>query len=607
MLEKNNVKPMIIFLQHPFDLKKLEVIKNQKIITFDHESHKILCQKNIQHTQSEDFLSKEDFDSIEKTCYKWTKWFNEDKIEKEIKFQGINIGSLFQWEFHFYLVPIIKKIFEIGKISREKSNLKCSCSPSLRNIAKMYFKHTELFDEIQAKNSFLFDNVKWNITNNLEINIKKENFQKIKDYSQKILLNFSKLKDKENTEKKSILFVEFNPIKYESLFLKMKNSEIRPVFFNYRRPYFWDLNSFNIINQTEGEIITNKITQKNNTNEIREKIFESLKNYNFDKYFSINGSSFWNIIKNDFLRIFDEKIQEAMKVIEIAMQIFENKDIKEIIIWSESGFTEQIIMELGKKNNIPINLIQHGIIVDEDNERNLEFNKFSGIVPSNSNRFLVWNKSTKNYAEQIGFSNNDIITIGNANFENLVLKDEKYLEEDYVLLATTAPIKNQHAGYNSKLLDKYESEILTICEKIKKLNKKLVVRPHPFPREFEIDKIVEEAFPDAIIDKKTNILTLIKNAGVVISFGISTIIFEAQFLHKATFFIKSDHDMFGIPKYLEKNPELMIKLDDIELCVSKSFDDNVYRNSIIEMNSKIMSDEFFNIGQSTDSFLKFYE
>ena len=102
-------------------------------------------------------------------------------------------------------------------------------------------------------------------------------------------------------------------------------------------------------------------------------------------------------------------------------------------------------------------------------------------------------------------------------------------------------------------------------------------------------------------------MTLIKNAGVVISFGISTIIFEAQFLHKATFFIKSDHDMFGIPKYLEKNPELMIKLDDIELCVSKSFDDNVYRNSIIEMNSKIMSDEFFNIGQSTVSFLKFYE
>ena len=59
---------MVIFLQYPFDLKKLLTVREQDIITFDYETHKILSEQRIQHRQSEDFLSKDDFDSIEKIC-----------------------------------------------------------------------------------------------------------------------------------------------------------------------------------------------------------------------------------------------------------------------------------------------------------------------------------------------------------------------------------------------------------------------------------------------------------------------------------------------------------------------------------------------------------
>ena len=104
----------------------------------------------------------------------------------------------------------------------------------------------------------------------------------------------------------------------------------------------------------------------------------------------------------------------------------------------------------------------------------------------------------------LGFSVKNIIQIGNPNFD-IISDNKKYLESNYVLLTTTGPRKSQHAGYNSKLLDNYEYELSTICKKIKEQKKKLVVRPHPFSQEFKIDDIVEEAYPDAIIDKKTEI------------------------------------------------------------------------------------------------------
>ena len=582
-------------------------VREQDIITFDYETHKILSEQRIQHRQSEDFLSKDDFDSIEKICYDWSEWFKQKDIEKEIVYQGINLGSLFQWEFHFYLVPIIKKIFEIERISENIESATCRCSLFLKKIAEVFFQNVEIFDKLESKNSFLFDNVKWNLTNNLEISIKKKEFEKIKKLSQKILLNFSTLKERKMDERESIVFVEFDPIKYKKLFSEMKKSKIYPVFFNYRRPYFWNLRSFKIINQTEGEIIMNQDGIENDKLiRDRQLIINKLKKYNFKECFSLHNNSFWHVIENDFFKIINTKIEDGIKIINTMEQVFKNKNVKEVVIWSENGFSEQVTIELAKKKNISISLIQHGIIVDQDNERNNKFNRFSGVIPSKSDKYLVWNKLTRDYIRALGFPTRKIFEIGNSNFDNLII-DEKYLEKNYILLATTAPIKNQHAGYNSKLLEKYEQELSEMCKKIKSVNKKLIVRPHPFSQEFEIGKIVQDAYPDATIDKKTDIVTLIKNSSVVVSFGISTIIFDAHVLEKPVFFIESEHDMFGIPKYLEKNPESIIKFNDIEHHISKIYEDNSYRNSIIKMNSEIISDEFFNLGQSALSFLKLYE
>ena len=596
---------MIIFLQFPFDLKKLQALKNPNIITFDHESHKILDKNKISHIQSEEFLTKEDYDLIQTTCYEWSEWFNHESLNKIFTIHEINLGSLFTWEFHFYLIPIIKKIFEIKNISKKYDKSECICSPFLESIAKKYFNSIRLFGEKKIENLLLFDNVKWNLRNNIEINIKKENFDKMKNFSEKILVKFSKLNEK--NDKESILFVEFDPIKFENLFSKIANSKIKPIFFNQRRPYFWDVRSFKIINSTQGEIITGKRSSNegNIENIINEKI-ESVKDDYFKKHFMINDVSFWDTIKKDFLRLLNGKMKDAIKLITMGEDLFNNRDIKEIIIWSENGFSEKIIVELGKKRKIPINLIQHGIVVDENNDKNHKFNKFSGILPIKSNRYLVWNKSTENYIISSGFPEENIIRIGNITFDSIP-EHKKYGESDYVLLATTAPIKNQHAGYNSKILDNYEHELSVMCKKIKECGRKLIVRPHPFSQEFRVDDIIKDSFSDAIIDRKTDTTTLIDNSKVLVSYGISTIVFEAQILKKPVFFISSDHDMFGIPKYLKKIPESAMQFSEIGDYISRIYNDLDYENYVIKNNSGIITDEFFNLGNSSEKFLEMYE
>lgn len=599
------------FLEYPFDLDKLEIKKNEEIITFDHESHTILSQKNIKHIQSEDYLTENDFLLMEKICYELTEWFIQTDIKEKITFEGINLGSLFRWEFQYYLVPIIKKIFEMEKISIKENDSICSCSYSLRKFAQIFFQEIRLLDKIERKNELLFDNIKWNLTKNLEINLGKKDFERIKKITQKGLLHFSKLK-KKNNDKKMVLFTEFNQIKYENLFSNIKNSDIQPIFFNFRRPYFWNLKSFNIINKTEGQIITDKILTNHNKqkifenqNEIKKEFLNLLKDFDFENFFVVNNNSFWSIIKKEFSNMCFTRIDEAVELIEIGKEMFIHNNINEILIWSENGFSEQIILELGSRKKIPINLIQHGIIVDEDSKRNLKFNEFSGVLPKKSNRFLVWNKSTKIYAEKSGFPNNDIIPIGNSNFDKMLsMRNEK--NDSYVLLTTTSPIKIQHAGHNTKFLDNYIYQLEEICKNIHSLNKKLIIRPHPFIHEFDIAKSIKKLFPEIIIDKKTDITTLVNNSSVVISLGITSVIFEAQILRKPIFFISSDHDIFGLPKYIKNNPNLIIEINDIKEKISKIYQDKKFNDMIISTNTNYVSNEFFNLGNSMPKLLSFF-
>src|SRR5205807_9408325 len=115
----------------------------------------------------------------------------------------------------------------------------------------------------------------------------------------------------------------------------------------------------------------------------------------FQSFFSIKKFSFWNAMKSTFLQLCKKRFAEGVEEIELAKKLFARYRFKSILVWSESGFNEQIIIKLAKKFNIPIVLLQHGLYFDTPNS--YEFSKFAGILPIDSDKFVIWGDILKQY------------------------------------------------------------------------------------------------------------------------------------------------------------------------------------------------------------------
>ena len=87
------------------------------------------------------------------------------------------------------------------------------------------------------------------------------------------------------------------------------------------------------------------------------------------------------------MKIFKKKTFDSIYEIEYAKNFLLENNLKSVILLSESGFTEQIIIGLSKKFPINIILLQHGISVFKPSS--LNYNKIlGGIIPLDSNYFF---------------------------------------------------------------------------------------------------------------------------------------------------------------------------------------------------------------------------
>ena len=607
----NDDTDTIVFLTSPFNFQKIKNKKFKKIITFDYESHNLLQKNMIKHICSDELIEKKDFQIIEELCYEFTNWFKNTEFKEFLSYNKINLGSLFYPEFHFYIIPIIKKMVEL-KACKNMEESKYICSNSFFDYAKLFFPSVKPFDDSIISNSFLYDDVTFNLSKKINIKIKREKYQEIKKKSEKLLRKLSKL-NKNNQKKKSVLFIEFDPIKYENLFSKLGNYSINPIFLNLRRPYFWNLNSFKIMNKTSGTIITDELLDDANHQKIIKNKKEMEKNFAnivdsdiIRKIFSFEKISFWKIIKKDFITLCEKRITNAIEVIELIKETFTKYHISEVVLWSENGFNEQVVIEIAKQNKIPINLMQHGIITDSKNGYN--FNKFSGIIPLKSDRFFAWENSTMNYLNSCGIPLEKIRVVGSPLLDKQFLKKQNGRNKNsFILVIANGPKKITHTGYNSKFLDEYTKQIITICNDISKLNEKIVIHPHPFSHEFDIEEIIKKENPSIVFDKKSNIDTLVKNSKMAIIIGVSTVIYEVMIQEKPTVFIKISSDLLGEPNIIKNNLSLISSTDELKEKILSINQNDDFHKSLIKKNNLSLSSDFGDFGNSSDRILQILE
>jgi hypothetical protein len=606
-LESSNIKKIILFDSTcDFESFSKEFDTSDLVITFDYLSHKLLTSENIPHQISDDFLSETDLSFIQKKSYYFSEWYSQPQIQKILEYENVNLGELYFAELHYFLVPFLKKLIEIKKISKFFPNVNfISFGLNSQIIQNFSEKYIEIKTEKKSSEEFLYDSVQFplkigNFTHTLKFS--RKNYKNIKSFSDKILNQFFGYKKRFSKNKKSVLFVEFDTLRYQKLLCSSKNYSLNVVSFCRRRPSIWNNLSFKIIKNSNC-IIETESSLKNDIDKTESQKISKTRLLNlwkmenfFTNFFSFDNESFWHILSPFFKELSEKRFPEAIFEINIAKKIYEKYSFSSILVWSELGFNEKILIKLAKKRKIPIVLIQHGLAYETKTA--IEYNKFMGAIPKYVDHFIVWGNSFKNYLLKSNFNDKKIETLGSTLHDDF-FNASPSSQENYLLLTTTSPVDSIVNGLLVKTQIQYENVIRDICKVAKKLNKKLIIKMHPDFKEMDLTEIVKNIDKEIIVLKNENILDLISSCEVLMTIDLSTTILEAQILKKPVISINTIDYGFGKHEIFKPDSTSLIDIVNLENHLTKILKNKTFQNQLISKQNNYLETYFSNHGIST--------
>ena len=580
--------------------------RDSQIITFDFDSHDALNKKSVSHLISDTFLSKNELLDIQKNAYLLSDWYKEETLEENIVYENVNLGSLIQAEFINILVNYSKRFLECLNIIRKfGADENYHCSGLTYEIMKHFSVKVEKINDSSDDNLFfpldsLKVKMKLGIKNySTELEISQNLFKKLKKITEKSSRFLSN--KGVDLSQKNILISEFNTLSYESLFSKIPEFKLNFIFFNRRQPTMWNTKTFSMIKKS-GVIVENDYTLmnseikkniKNDKKNIEIKINNIFKNANFfDSFFSINGNSFWTPFSSHFITYFKKRALEFIKEIQLTKELLNKFHFSFILLHSEVGPNEKILLQLAKLKKIPTFLLQHGLINDSVDA--YDHNVYHGVVPIESDHAIVWGKVNEDYFRHIGIPEEKTHTIGTPIFDNLKDLNSIDSEEGYVLLATSGPTKEDAFDLTIETIEKNIETIKKIAEIVVSHNKKLIVKLHPSPEEYDPSKILRKINPEIEIIKTGNIAELIKKCILFIVIDVSSAIIDAHLLRKPvlsvavwrTFPTAVNADKSGLPTVLKNDSCAVTDILSFEKIFYQMINDDEFRNTIIKNANK---------------------
>ena len=583
----------------------------KKIITFDIKSDRLLSDNSMKHEISDNLVTNNELKLIDSGCMDFCQWYNENNGNELLSHDNINLGSLFRIEFHNFLIPFLKNFLIINKILRKFPGATFFCSP---NIYQIFNKLTQNAKPIEKKSyevQLTWDKIQYNLTDSISIKVSKKNFQKLKKFSEVVVSIFAK-KNNIKKPRKSYALVEFDSIKYENLFLESTKFKEKIILYNRHRPIIYNRKSIKILKNSH---IIPYISSKNSLEKDESKInssftqimknFEKLMDDNafFSSFFQFNGISFWPSLRPYLIQFFTKKILGSIHEIEAAKKFLLENKLSSIIVLSESGFTEQIIIKLANRFSINTILLQHGVLLD--NPSAIDYNKIiGGNLPIEVNKFFVWGDTSYKYAIESKCIPDKIEIKGSPNLDRIFDKSKHNIKNsETVLLLATGPRDQQSVGHNVNEWKKYESLIKKICKVVTENNLNLIIKRHPDMAESDFSKEISQEFPNVKILKHGEISELLLISKIVISVGISSSIFESQILKKPVISIIADHDVYGSPNSVKQSC-FEASINDFETNFTKLVMNSKTSQKIVENADKSIRKNFSNIGKSSKIILE---
>lgn len=585
------------------EIKKLNFQQYDLIITFDYKSHQSLNSKNITHITSDTFLTESDYDVIQNESYRMSEWFRHPEMVKYLMYEEINLGETFYVEFHYELIPRLKKFFEIKNITKKYPDALYSIPSSFSKITRKFVTNVIISNTDERDISTLYDRITYSLklgNSSLVISINRNNFMLIKRVLDRItsLILGSRTKNSEN-----ILLTEFNTIRYQNLFKSPLSKNILPLC--RRRPLIWNYRSFSIIKNSNCTLP--KIDVKD-----KKEFYQTLTNQYIAKldandsffmtFFQTSTLSLWDDIKMFFFELCRKRILESLYEIENIKKIFLMHHISSVLVLSESGNIEQIALHLAKKFGKRSYLLQHGIC--EFNKHQFHSHVFKGNISIKADKMLTWGEPLANSALSNDLKDK-VLQMGSPAHENFFKIDSNNSTNDYVLVTVKSPSKIFVKNYSIKINEEHEAVLKKVCSIIKNLNKKLIIKIHPFDQEMEIVDIVNSVYPAAKILKNADILNLINNCEMLISIDGSTTIYESLILHKPVLCILVSEDDTSYDSLKKYDACVFSNTENLEKNIMNIISDSQNKKKLIKNGHEFVLHAFKNSQSASVEILKF--
>ena len=609
----------IVLFESSTNLKNIEkfISKNDSIIiTFDYKSHELLTLRKVSHKVSDSFLDEKDIRFLQKETYRLTKWF-ETKVSDSITYDDINLGELFYIDFYFILLPIMKKFFEVMRIIKKYPNARFFASSDHYDIIKQFSQSVISLGGKKLSTRFYLDMISNRFEiggKNFTINLSKKRYNSLKKLSEKIMI---KKIQKMNPSKKTILFTEFDPLRYSKIFSPELRDISNILLYNRRRPTIWNLQSLSILKKSGCGIIsednlmdkTLSSSIKKNS-ELSENFIQSLLDHEdfLESFFSINEISFWSSIRSSFIQLCKIRFKNALSEIMLAKKLFEKFTPSAVIVLSEMGFQEQILIQVAKKFQTSVILLQHGINFDD--KAAFEANQFLGVIPNHSDKIAVWGQVDKKYLEECKIPLKKIQIIGNPYFDKLFEENNQTLAENkgFVLLAAQSPnVGSFVIDAEIKTMEKYLEAIRTICKTVLKTDKELVIKLHPDPSELDITPFVKKIDPKIQVIKTGSISDLVRSCDTLVTIDISTVTLEAQIFEKPVISVSVKNYNIGDDNcsFFKSKSCIRTELQNFDMNFNRLLQDQEFKHETINRGKKYVNDCLSNQGNASRKLLEF--
>ncbi len=573
---------------------------NTIVIAVDFKTHTKLEEKKISHELLDDYLPNQERQKLYDFVLSKYNWFDNLSQKGNFEFNNVNILSLMSpLEFHEFLLSVLIKFSSIKNVLEKNSPNEIFVNKKLSDYVQLIQTTTKI-NILQSK----LNNEKGFLTDKIEIRLNifskpftfylsKKTYSFLKSKYENFICNLNNLWLDEKSSKEIILLVEFNSGLYHELISNLSKSKKQLVLLNRRRPAVLSKNSIDILKSNNVKILNYEkfsnsknrefISQKNRLDENIDKLWENEELFSL---FTINGITFWPLVKERLKKIFNYRLDDYLKFIFQSQKFLKNLDIKKMICLGESGETENILLQ-NIDNDTESILLQHSFLRYNPELKNLQWRyEDQNMITLKSKKFFVWGTNDLNYfSEQSSIKKEQIFISGSPRHDKFFQSKNSTISKN--ILITLSPISERSGLGDVNLVLRYNQFLTNIIQKLKKINdSKIIIKLHP--GENPHNSILLEhlsQIPDIIVYQTKNSKDLIADSEFLINispelYDSSTIMLEALILQKPVIQLALDGENLNSSSL--HSPIIQLhELEDFDEIIQK-LQNKEFKKSIIE-------------------------